>query len=139
MESNNNPIPARPILPSTSYGQQTPRSPDPRLVKIIAELGLRFRPLTLADQEAHAAQVALLTRDLAGTDVVALQKAADQWARNERFMPKAADLLKIVRLHRPATTSSLDLQYLADMGNAKCTRPDLQWVVRNGDIKLEPR
>lgn len=99
---------------------------------------MRFRPLTLADQEAHAAQIALLTRDLAGTDLGALEAAAAQWARNERFMPKAADLLAIVRAGRPKAMIA-DLQQLADRGNMLCTRPDLQWVVRGGDICLEPR
>ncbi len=102
------------------------------------ELGLRYRPLALADQATFEATLAILTRDLTGSDPVALADAVRQWVRTSEFMPKAANLLALMKAARPRAIEP-DLQYLADMGNAKCTRPDLHWVVRNGDIKLEPR
>lgn len=102
------------------------------------ELGLRYRPLALADQATFEATLAILTRDLTGSDPVALAEAVKQWVRTSEFMPKAASLLSLMREARPKATNA-DVQSLADHGNALCTRPDLHWVVVGGDLKLESR
>ncbi len=103
------------------------------------ELGLRYRPLALADQATFEATLAILTRDLTGCDPNLLAEAVKRWVRTSEFMPKAASLLSIMQEMRPKVVSDNDLQTLADRANANCTRPDLQWVIRHGDLKLEPR
>ncbi len=82
--------------------------------------------------------LALLARDLARTNSDELERAIAEHVRCSRFMPKAAELLDIIRKQNPPVMSA-DLHALAAMGNAKCTRPDLHWVVRGGDIRLEPK
>ena len=130
----NSPAPAY-STPSTTRTQQ---SRDPRLVKIMLELGLRYRPLALADQATFEATLAILTRDLEGSDPTLLAEAVRQWVRQSEFMPKAKNLLDLMRGARPKANEA-DLQALADRGNALCTRPDLKWSVVNGDLKLGPR
>lgn len=139
-DSNNviNPIFARVPAFSTPSPPPTRPSHDPRLTKIMLELGLRYRPLALADQATFEATLAILTRDLTGVDPNLLAEAVRQWVRKSEFMPKAASLLSIMREMRPPPTDN-DIQALCDRANANCTRPDLQWVVRHGDLKLEPR
>ncbi len=87
--------------------------------------------------EAHAATLALLTRDLTSVDPHALETAIGKWVRESPFMPKASDLLAMVSQARPR--GQADLHALAARYNATCSCPDIRWVVRNGDLKLEPR
>ena len=129
------------IPPSTYSAPPTRNSPNARVVKIISELGLRYRPLATADQEAHAAQVALLATDLANVDPAKLAAAAHEYARNERFMPKACDLLAIINRAKTGDANSPEnLARLAAKYNAAdwFTRRDVQWVVRGAELKLEP-
>lgn len=117
---------------------RTSSVPHPAILKIISELGLRYRPVATADQEDHQTGVLLLARDVAGADPKLLKRAADEWARTERWMPKAVDLLELIKKYKPAGT--LNLQALADQGNAKLSeigRSDCRWVVRNGQVVLE--
>lgn len=99
---------------------------------------MRYRPLALADQATFEATLAILTRDLEGSDPTLLAEAVRQWARTSEFMPKAKNLLELMRGARPKATD-VDLQALADRANANCIRPDLKWSVVNGDLKLGPR
>jgi hypothetical protein len=131
-----------PIPPSTYSAPPTRRSPNPKLVKIISELGLRYRPLASADQEAHAAQVALLVQDLADADPHQLARAAQEYARTERFMPKACDLLAIINRAKSDIdpNGEENLKRLAAKYNAAdwFTRRDVEWVARGSELKLEP-
>jgi hypothetical protein len=100
------------------------------------ELGLRYRPLGAADQEAHTAQVALLAKDLAGVDPDKLTRAAQEYARTERFMPKACDLLAIIQ---KGAHGSFDPEALAAKGNAhldQIGRYDVRWRVVNGQPEI---
>jgi hypothetical protein len=138
--ADNNTILAKATPPSTSYGQRTMPSPDPRLVKVIAELGLRYRPHSLAEQEAHAAQIALLTRDLTGSNPEAVARAADTWAKSERWMPKASDLLALMRRTSSGGDREAKLTQHMHNGNAMLAaqgRTDIQWVMRHGELMLE--
>jgi hypothetical protein len=131
-----------PTLPSTYSEPPMRKSPDPRLVKIISELGLRFRPLATADQEAHAAQVALLVQDLEGTDTALLAEAAREWIRTEKWMPKAADLLELIAKARakPNPNSPENLQRLADKYNADPQfSSNVRWLVRGTELICEHR
>jgi hypothetical protein len=108
------------------------------VLKIITELGFRFRPLTAADQEAHAAQVGLLAKDLADADPVKLQIAAREWARTERWMPKAADLLALMA--KKAVSREM-LDAADERGNAHLRsigRSDCHWFIHNDQVTIGP-
>lgn len=118
------------------------RMPDVRTMRVITELGLRYRPLASADQEDHQSAVLLLARDVEHLNPDLLKAAADRWARESRYMPKACELIDMVRLiNRKSRTGEPDLHAIAANANANanCTRPDLIWVVRNNDLRLEHR
>lgn len=111
---------------------------NPAILRTVTELGYRYRPLSTADQQAHAAQVSLLARDLAGHSPALVEQAANDWARSERFMPKAAELLAIIRRISPkAGPDEGYLHTLAAKYNSRLERRDVQWVVRFGDLHLE--
>lgn len=77
-----------------SGGRPTPNlKPSAAIRAIIAELGLRYRPSAQTDLEAHAAQLSLLSVDVADLPVHILRDVAKQWARESNFMPKAAELI----------------------------------------------
>lgn len=65
--------------------------------RVIGELGLRFPASQHIDPEAHAGRLALLCRDLADVPVDALEWAADEWAKESAFLPKASELRSIAR------------------------------------------
>lgn len=88
-----------PIRHSTSTEQPSSRN-DGKTRRLIAELGLRFRPTAQADLEAHAATLALMTRDLADVNPGALERAIAEHVRCSRFMPKAAELFELVERYR---------------------------------------
>lgn len=127
-----------PVIPPSTFSAPPMRSsPNARVVKIVSELGLRYRPLATADQEAHAAQVALLAADLGNVDPCRLAEAAHEYARTERFMPKACDLLAIVNRSRDGNANSPEnLARLAAKYNAGMSRTDVQWVVIGAELKL---
>lgn len=80
----------------------------------------------------------LLVRDLTGADPAKLQMAAYEWARTERFMPKACDLLGLMnRGGRGDPNSRENLERLAAKYNAaEWMRPGLRWTVEGGNLKL---
>jgi hypothetical protein len=100
---------------------------------------LRFRPLATADQEAHTLQIGLLMRDLADADPDILYLAAEEWSREQRFMPKAVELLDL--MHKLAAPQRKDLQREAeratDLTRIKTGRTDIHWVVRDGRVVCE--
>jgi hypothetical protein len=105
----------------------------------VTELGLRYRPLATADQEAHAATVSLLARDLSACDIGKLARAADEWARSQKFMPKACDLIALMA---KMGSSHQDQQAICDHANARMAtdpegRRDIHWVVKHGRATLE--
>jgi len=102
---------------STSSEQPNAKSQiDPETKKIIAKLGLRYRPAAAADLEAHAHLIGLLTTDVAHLSPSVLDQATRQWVSAKAFMPKASELLALAseimkrrinedREHRPGETS----------------------------------
>ena len=104
----------------------------------MTELGLRYRPLATADQEAHAAQVALLAKDLSDVNPSRLEQAASAWANRERFMPKAAELRALMRTLN-SETSPTDPQECCDWANArlhpKAVEANLHWIVTGDPAK----
>lgn len=123
-------------LGPTSPTSSVLRMPDRRIMKIATELGLRFRPLATADQEDHQAGVLLLARDLSDVDPAALQRAADEWVRTERFMPRASDLRALIR---QIATPKASQQALVDQGNrylAELGRTDVHWFLYDGRVTI---
>jgi hypothetical protein len=125
-------------LGPTSPASSAPRMPPASILKIMGELGLRYRPLATADQEDHQATVLLLARDLSHVDPVKLAKAAEHWGRTERFMPKACDLIALMARSK----TSHDQQEICDRANARMAsdpdgRRDIRWVVSHGRATLE--
>jgi hypothetical protein len=118
--------------------QPLPRS-SAKTARLIAELGLRYRPTAQADLEAHAATLALLTKDLAGVNPDDLERAIHRWARTEKWMPKASELIETIQ-SMDVCRRELSAETLAARRNsAPDMRPDLIWVAVNGQLKLEPR
>lgn len=89
--------------PSTCGDKPRPTSPPkpppvPAAIRnLIAELGLRYRPSSQADLEAHAGQLALLARDLADLPPKALAAAIDVWVKDSPFLPRASDLVTLAK------------------------------------------
>lgn len=81
--------------------------------RIVGELGLRYRPSAQTDLEAHAARIALLSCDVADIPAPILKRAADQWARQSRFMPTAAELVELCK-EISAPPASVQIQALQD-------------------------
>jgi hypothetical protein len=81
---------------STCGSRHSETSPPPKIRALVAELGLRYRPASQADLAAHAAQLALLARDLADIDPDALSEAIREHVLFSPFMPKAADLVALI-------------------------------------------
>lgn len=91
-----------PTPPSTCGDRPTqslqPKQPPAAIRRLISELGLRYRPSNQADLEAHAAMIALLARDLADIPESWLARAISIWVSENRFMPKAAELIEIAQM-----------------------------------------
>lgn len=124
----------------------TRRSPAPTIPKevhrIVAELGLRFRPTSSADLEAHRGRLALLAQDLADAPPALLDQAARDWSRSSRFMPTAAELVALMQsainaADRRPLPASADL---AASYNAARTagRDDLEWIGEGDSLRLVP-
>lgn len=65
--------------------------------RIIAELGLRYRPIAATDLEAHAEALRLLAQDVFDIPPHLLETAAKTWVRENKFMPRASDLVALAR------------------------------------------
>lgn len=74
-------------------GRAIPRA----ILNLIGKVGLRYEPSVKSDLEAHAARVALLAEDLADAEPWKLQQAIAQWVRAKPFLPKASELIEIMR------------------------------------------
>mgnify|MGYP000220383671 CR=1 FL=1 len=128
--------------PSWTHTERPASKLNAKIFKIVSELGIRYRPLTQADQEAHTLQVALLTKDLADVSPPVLALAADEWSKTQRYMPRAYDLLEMCRKmtqdpdRRRLQQAHLDHgnNHLADLG-----RRDVHWIVRDGQVRIEQR
>lgn len=124
-----------PTLPSTySAPRAAPKKPSvpPAIGRIIGELGLRYRPSVSADLEAHAEAIRLLTEDVADVPPHLLEAAAKRWVRENRFMPKASELVALARgtLSGEVIGTDAGLRQL----QAHCERLNaFSWVQTSGD------
>jgi hypothetical protein len=85
----------------TSYDRPSPKSGPknipPAVKRLVAELGLRYRPSAQADLEAHAATLALLASDLADIPPHHLERAIAKHVLSSPYLPKASDLISIAQ------------------------------------------
>lgn len=90
-----------PTLPSTYSAPRVEpkkrKTVPPVIGRIIGELGLRYRPALAADLEAHAEALRLLSEDVADVPPHLLEDAAKRWVRDNRFMPKASELIALAK------------------------------------------
>lgn len=76
--------------------KQKPKVPA-KVREIILELGVRYRPSSPAEQQAHREKLEYLCEDLADIPPTNLKRAADDWVRTQRWLPKASELADLVR------------------------------------------
>lgn len=136
-------------LPSTSSDKPRPnvRQASTRTKEAIATLGLRYRPTSQTDLEAHAAQLALLVIDLADVPVAMLERAIQDWSVRSPYMPKAYDLVQLAKSYLPKPPpqsggSTTDWPTMAgranqDMHTRENGRQDIHWVADHAGMKLQ--
>lgn len=135
-DSNRSTQPALP-LPTSSTEQAQRRNWKPRVsaatTKIIAEIGLRYRPAATVDLPDHHSRLAMLAQDLADIPPDLLERAARDHARQSNFMPKAAELIELAQGYvNGAASNSMGLQEQCDVLNA------MRWV-RARNVRYEIR
>lgn len=133
-------------LPLTSSGKPKRNSPPTRIKTMIAELGIRYRPTSQADIDAHGRSLDLLCGDLADAPPDLLEKAIAVHVRASVYLPKAADLIKLMQgllsQAKPPTGTSkrLDVATIrnAQMDNDPRARQDIRWVDDKFGLRLVP-
>ena len=125
-----------PILSSPNIAVLAPkRTPSAAQRKVILAIGLRFRPQAANMQEAHSAKLAALLADTVDVPADLLDRAATEWSRANRWMPTAADLIRLAQAHvAPPEMNRAPGQTLADAYNARLARDlpkragEIEWV-----------
>jgi hypothetical protein len=123
--------PQNPDQASPSYAEPR-RKPSATLRRIVGELGLRYRPASAAEIQAHEDKLELLVEDLNGIAEDVLETAAKELAKEKPFMPRASDLIercKAIRARRPDSAKRANL----DQMNAKL-RDDNQ-LAHDGGVR----
>lgn len=113
-------------------------SVHPLIRQAVLELATRYRPHNAAENEPFQAKVALLTKDLAAVNPHALKAAADEWAQRERWLPKASELIALMKETRGPNGKEIDLaaRYNARMSSEGKT--GMRWIyTKSGELKLE--
>lgn len=108
--------------------------------RLIAELGLRYRPSVQADLEEHAATLALLTTDVADIPPDLLEQAIRRHVMKSPYMPKASELIELARNLLNQKQQARSDMPLVDRWNARLAaegRYDIRWIDDNGQMKLE--
>lgn len=123
--------------------------PSPEIVRIAAELGLRYPPRNTVDESDHAARVALLAEDCADLDPEAFDCAAREWAKTSPFFPKACELRELaIAIHRlsapklkliapPAAPEPPESPPLTDDEIAKMPEAFVRMGIKMGEIDEE--
>lgn len=110
----------------------------PLIRQAVLELATRYRPNRPEELEPFEARIALLTKDLAHVNPHALKDAADEWARREKWLPKASELIDLIKESRGPGGNQIDL---AAKYNARlATDPNkrgMKWIYdASGQLKL---
>jgi hypothetical protein len=139
------PMEGREIAGQTLSWMHSPEQPPkpkplnvhPLIRQAILELATRYRPNVSADIEPFEAKIALLTKDLAHANPQALKAAADEWARRERWLPKASELIELIRESRGPRGKEVDLAAKYNARLAAEGKRGMKWVYdAAGQLKL---
>lgn len=109
----------------------------PLIRQAVLELATRYRPNRPEELEPFQARIALLTKDLAHVNPHALKGAADEWARRERWLPKASELIDLIRESRGPGGNEVDLAAKYNARLASEGKTGMKWIYdRGGQLKL---
>ncbi len=109
----------------------------PLIRQAILELATRYRPNRPDELEPFQARIALLTKDLAHVNPHALKDAADEWAQRERWLPKASELIDLIRESRAPGGDQIDLAAKYNSRLASQGKTGMRWIYdRGGQLKL---
>jgi len=94
-----------PRLTGASASKKVPAA----IQKLILELGLRFRPLGQAEQDAYRQKLALLANDCADVPADILRRAIDHYVKSPdgTYLPKAAQLISLAQNINAQRSSSI--------------------------------
>lgn len=131
-----------PAQPSPSFDKPSSKNVPSAIKRLVAELGLRYRPSAQADLEEHAATLALLARDLADIPPQYLEKAIAVWVSQKPWLPKASELVEIAKRFQPKPTFGeangkavpASMVALAEHMNAICPSLGPWWVNDKGEL-----
>ncbi len=145
MDQHESPMEGREIAGQTLSWMHSPEpQPKPKPLNVhplirqaVLELATRYRPTNQADIEPFEAKVALLTKDLAHVNPQALKAAADEWARRERWLPKASELIDLIKESRGPGGNEIDLAAKYNARLASQGKHGMKWIYdRGGQLKL---
>lgn len=101
------------------------------------ELATRYRPNRPDELEPFQARIALLTKDLAHVNPHALKEAADEWARRERWLPRASELIDLIKESRGPGGNEIDLAAKYNARLASEGKTGMKWIYeKGGQLKL---
>jgi hypothetical protein len=89
------PTPASPSSPAPTKMSEPKVSAETK--RVIGELSLKYPVSGAVSPAEHASQLALLCRDLIDIPPHILRQAAEKWAKESRWMPKASELRDMAR------------------------------------------
>lgn len=124
-----------------SERHEPPRKPTvpPAIGRLIAELGLRYRPTAATDLAAHGEALRLLALDVSDLPADRLERAIAKWVRAERWMPRASDLVTLCqddqrrsfdRSYQPAAAlASADAFACIRNAGGMANRTNIEWYV----------
>jgi hypothetical protein len=127
--------------------KQTENLPSAETRRLVAELGLRYRPSAQADLAAHAAATALLARDVADIDPHYLEQAITEHVSKSPFMPKACELISLagtaqasaeywLRFSQRATSGPLPPEPKEEV--TPCTPEEADAILKEFGLKANP-
>lgn len=101
------------------------------------ELATRYRPNRSEELEPFEVRIALLTKDLAHVNPHALKDAADEWAQREKWLPKASELIDLIKEARGPRGKEVDLAAKYNAHLASEGKRGMKWIYdASGQLKL---
>lgn len=135
-----------PQLTSSAKPKPSGRQVPTKIKEAIAKLGLRYRPTSQTDLEAHAGQLAMLATDLHDMPADLLERAIEEWAVKSPFMPKAFDLVQLAKGYltkaEPKQAGPTDWEMMARRYNDRMAtdpeaRRDVRWTASQTGISMQ--
>lgn len=145
MDNHDSPMEGREIAGQTLSWMHSPEQPQkpkplnvhPLIRQAVLELATRYRPNNPADIEPFQARIALLTKDLAHANPQALKAAADEWAQREKWLPKASELIALIKEARGPRGKEVNLAEKYNARLASDGKLGMKWIYdAGGQLKL---